>query len=153
MPKRMQSTTRNRVGPTYKVKAPKPFMASPELCEALKSIGTILSVSSGEILFRKGDATKGVFLVLSGRVALSAGDDPVRITRIAEKGSILGLPATVRNKPYSLTAETVTECQLCRVTPEPFRELLSQNPAFGMSVIAMLAEEVSVLRKLAVYKA
>jgi len=89
---------------------------------------------------------------LEGRVALSAGEDPTRIVRIAEKGSLLGLPATVSGKRYSLTAEVVAESRLALLTPARFRELLRDNPMLGPTVVQMLAEEVSAVRKLAVYK-
>jgi len=38
------------------------------------------------------------------------------------------------------------------LTPARFRELLRDNPMLGPTVVQMLAEEVSAVRKLAVYK-
>ena len=115
-------------------------------------MGEIETVPRGTMLFRKGDPLKGVFVVLQGRVALSAGDDPVRITRIAGKGSLLGLPATVRNRRYSLTAEAVTDTEVCLVPPERFREALATNPLLGLAVVAILSEEVAGLRRFVVHK-
>lgn len=129
-----------------------PFEATPEFCGELERIGTRQAFSSGSVLFRKGERPRGIFLVLEGRVALSSGDDPTRITRIAGAHSILGLPATVRDKPYSLTAEAVSEGIVCRVTPARFRKLLLGNPAIGSEVVAILAEEVIALRGLTVYR-
>jgi CRP-like cAMP-binding protein len=129
-----------------------PFEAPPELCEALEQIGKCLRVSSGIILFRQGQRNLGVYVVMSGRFALSAGDDPYRVTRIAQKGSLLGLPATIRHKPYSLTAEAVTDSVVCLVSPERFRNLLSENTTLGFVVLTMLADEVSNLRRLQVRK-
>jgi len=130
----------------------KAFECPGHLCDELIRIGEPGVAAPGTILFRQGKAAKGVFLLLDGRVAFSAGDDPVRITRIAEKGSLLGLPATVRNKPYSLTAEAVTHVRVCRVPATRFRKMLGENPQLGLFVIRMLAEEISVLRKLTVYR-
>ncbi len=72
--------------------------------------------------------------------------------RIAERGSLLGLPATVSGKRYSLTAEVVAQSRLALLSPGRFKELLHDNPALGLIVVQMLAEEVSAVRKLAVYK-
>ncbi len=130
-----------------------PFEAPGDVRDALLLIGEIISVTPGTILFEQGKLTNGVFLLLEGRVALSSGEDPVRVTRVAEKGSLLGLPATVCNKPYSLTAEAVTNIRACHVSVENFRNLLAKDTALGMTVVNMLAEEISVLRKLTVYKA
>lgn len=136
---------------SMRVKRVNPFLAPASLCEELKRIGTMESVRAGTALFRKGEETRGVFLVLKGRFALSAGEDPTRITRISERGSLLGLPATIRNKPYSLTAEAVTDANVCFIPALQFRSLLIERPSVGMVVVEMLAEEVAALRELAVY--
>ena len=129
-----------------------PFIAPFQVWKRLERQGAICEAKPGAFLFRRGEASKGVFVVLSGRVALSAGEDPTRIVRIAEKGSLLGLPATVSGRGYSLTAEVVTQSRLALLTPVRFRELLRANPALGLVVLQMLAKEVSAVRKLAVYK-
>ncbi len=134
-------------------KVRQPFEAPVSVREALLQIGELLTERPGTILFQQGTQTTGVFLLMEGRVALSSGEDPVRVTRVAEKGSLLGLPATIGNKPYSLTAEAVTPVTVCHVTVAKFRKLLSTDTALGMTVVSMLAEEISVLRKLTVYKA
>ncbi len=128
------------------------FTASGELCSALQKIGRRKEISGGSLLFREGEENQGVFLVLSGRFALSSGDDPTRVTRIAEKGSLLGLPATVRNKPYSLTAEATSDSEVCVISAKSFREMLSTDTLLGMTVVSILAEEVSILRRLTVHK-
>ena len=133
-------------------KVSKPFEIPDDIRTELIRIGTSRSVLPGTIIFRRGQEPGGVFLVLEGRVALSSGEDPVRITRVAERGSLLGLPATIRNKPYSLTAEAVTDLQLCHVPPSQFCQQLTTNASLGLTVVNMLAEEISILRKLAVYK-
>lgn len=144
-------TTRRPVAESQ-TKNSKPFQCPEHVCAELIKIGRSRSVLAGTVLFRKGQDSEGVFLVLEGRVALSSGEDPVRITRIAEKGSLLGLPATVRDKPYSLTAEAVTDLRVCHLRPSEFREQLGTNASLGLTVVTMLAEEISILRKLAVYR-
>lgn len=128
------------------------FEASRDVCAVLQTMGEVHSVHCGAMLFCKGDPPKGVFLVLKGRVALSAGDDPCRITRIAGKDSLLGLPSTVGNRRYSLSAEAVTETQVCHISPAQFRRSLAADPVLGFAVVRILSEEVSALRRLAVYK-
>lgn len=137
----------------FRSSAPKPFQVPKEVSAELVQVGTIKTAAPGTILFRQGQAPKGVFLVLEGRIALSSGEDPVRVTRVAEKGSLLGLPATVRNQPYSLTAESVSNVRVCHISTAKFRKMLSTNTELGLTVVNLLAEEISVLRRLAVYKA
>ena len=135
---------------------PKPtraFQAPPEVCEALQRIGKHLAIAPGTILFERGEQNRGLFVVAKGRFALSAGDDPVHVTRIAEKGSLLGLPATVRDAPYSLTAEAVTDCEIYVISPADFRALLTSNPTVGMAVLSILADEVFEMRRIFVFQA
>ncbi len=133
-------------------KSPSPFEVSSELLSELESMGTAKKIEAGQMLFRKGDSPKGVFVMLSGRVALSSGEDPVQITRIAERGSLLGLPATILDNPYSLSAEAVVESEICHIPPAKFRAFLSSNSRLGVEVVSILAEEISMLRHLAVYQ-
>ncbi len=133
-------------------KTPSPFEVSKALLAELEAIGTRKAVEAGTMLFRKGEPTRGVFVMLSGRVALSSGDDPVRITRVAERGSLLGLPATVLDNPYSLSAEAVVDSEVSVIPPARFRSFLSSNTRLGVEVVNILAEEIAVLRQLAVYQ-
>jgi CRP-like cAMP-binding protein len=123
------------------------FEAPAKICALLQSAGKRMSVPQRTILFRKGDLPKGVFLVLRGKVALSAGDDRSRLTRIGSKGSLLGLPSTVGNRRYTLTAETLTDAEVCLIQPEQFREMLASNPVLGMAIVNILSNEVSALRR------
>jgi hypothetical protein len=109
MPKKAQIEEITRIRYKRMPKAIPAFQAPPAVCEELQRIGKHQTVESGTTLFERGEQNRGLFVVTSGRFALSSGDDPVRVTRIAEKGSLLGLPATVRDAPYSLTAEAVTD--------------------------------------------
>lgn len=149
-----KTDVQGRRGSKNRLKGPpiRTFVASPELCFELQRIGERECARAGSLLFRKGDKNRGVFLVLSGRFALSSGEDPTRITRIAEKGSLLGLPATVRHKAYSLTAEATTEAEVCVISAKLFRKMLSTNTKLGMAVVSMLVDEVSILRRLSVHQ-
>ena len=135
---------------------PKPtraFQAPPQVCEELQRIGKHRFLVAGTILFKRGDQPHGLSVVASGRFALSAGDDPTQVTRIAEKGSLLGLPSTVRDAPYSLTAEAVTDCDIYVISPAELRDLLTSNPTVGMAVLAILADEVFEMRRIFVFQA
>lgn len=90
-------------------------------------------------------------MIEQGRVALSAGDDPTQVTRIAESGSLLGLPATLTGRSYSLTAEAVIDTHLIVIGVDEFRRLLREKPDVCYSITKMLAEEISAFRRAAVY--
>lgn len=128
------------------------FPLPPDLAADILRLGKRCKAERGTVLFREGQATKGVYLIMSGRVALSTAPDPVRVTRIAEKGSLLGLPATLRNLPYTLTAEVVTEAEFCQVKPSVIRKFLKSNPEQCYLLLRILTNEIAAVRRLAVYK-
>jgi len=59
------------------------------------------------VLFRRGEKAIGIFLVFSGKVSLDFGVDSP-LARTYGPGALVGLPATVTGRNYSMTA-TVTE--------------------------------------------
>jgi CRP-like cAMP-binding protein len=61
------------------------------------------------VLFRRGEAAFGMFLVLEGKVSLDFGVDGSNpLNRAYGPGALVGLPATLTGHNYSMTA-TVTE--------------------------------------------
>jgi len=150
IPLRMAHTMVQATAARKRLVSQKAFEASPKICTLLQSIGQIQAVPRSTTLFRKGDAPNGVFVILKGKVALSAGDHGCEITRIATAHSLLGLPSTVGNRSYTLTAETVTDVELCVVPGAKFRTAMASNPELGMAIVTILSDEVSALRRLVV---
>jgi CRP-like cAMP-binding protein len=112
----------------------------------LAHLGKAYRVQVGEIIFRKGQPSRGVFLVVSGRVVLSTDDAPIQITRIGQPGSLVGVPATINNRPYSLTAEAVEKTELMHIGIAEFKHLLKSNSTLCYSIVSMLSEEIRSLR-------
>jgi CRP/FNR family transcriptional regulator, cyclic AMP receptor protein len=81
---------------------------SPAALERLDAISSVASYPAGALLFVEGQEPRGVFVICSGRVKLTGGSARGKslIFRIADAGEIVGLPGTLSEKPYELTAET-----------------------------------------------
>ena len=126
---------------------PQPFQATPELRAALEGIATPQSVEPNTVLFRQGEAVKGVYIVFEGKVRLSLSGLDFLDSRVAEPGSILGLPAAMCNKPYSLTAETIEKARVGFVEHERMLDFLRSQPSLCYQVLEMLAEEVREMRR------
>ena len=112
----------------------------------LARLGRSYCAQVGEIIFRKGQPCRGVFLIVTGRVALSMDDAPIGITRIGETGSLVGVPATINNRPYSLTAEAVLKTELIHIEVAEFKNLLRTSSELCYAVVAMLSQEIRSLR-------
>ena len=123
--------------------------AHPDLQAGLEKIATTLARPKGTVLFRQGEAVRGVFLLQKGRVRLSllSASGEKLPYRTVGPGYILGLPATLCDKPYSLTAENLEDSQLAFVGRKDMMELLRKRCDLCLEVVKILSWEVGKLRK------
>jgi CRP/FNR family transcriptional regulator, cyclic AMP receptor protein len=94
----------------------------------------------GALLFVEGQPSRGVYVLCSGRVKLSAtsGDARVIITRIVRPGEVLGLCAALSGGPYEVTAETLEPCQVNFVKREEFLRFLAAHGGASLRVAQQL---------------
>ncbi len=126
---------------------PSPQVEDPafqqDLWDSLNAMGEPRSAAAGSVLFREGDPGKGLFLLHKGTVRLSIGKNDKSITyRIVNPPHILGLPATVQERPYSLTAEVLEDAELLFVDSGKALEYLRHNTAMCMRVLEVLSHEM-----------
>lgn len=124
------------------------FVADPELVAALETQATPVAVVPGHALFREGDAPAGVYLVKGGEVTLKTRHDGDVVLRLrAGAGSLLGVPAVVGAKPYSLTAEVERGAEVSMLSCEDFLHLMRTDPCLSFHVLRVLSEEVRFARE------
>ncbi len=121
------------------------FHAPEQLRRAIAAIGSRRIVHAGEELFRQGDPVRGVFLVNSGKVKLSL--ELQQGSLLAEAGSVLGLPAAVRDSTYSLNATVVDDSELTYVAHQDMRKLLNSDSELCFQVVQILSGELQRLRE------
>src|ERR1039457_6112260 len=112
---------------------------------AVPRLSTITSASSypkGATLFVEGQAARGVYIVCTGRVKLSTSsiDGRTLIVRLSEPGEVLGLPATVTETPYELTAEVVEPTQANFVSRQDFLGFLREYGEVAVRVAQQLGQ-------------
>ena len=114
----------------------------PTATQGLAAITSASSYPKGATLFVEGQVPRGVFILCSGRVKLSttSADGKTLIVRIADPGEVLGLPATVTEKPYELTEEVVEPTQANFITRQDFLNFLRQHGEVGLRVAQQLGE-------------
>src|SRR6185369_12872117 len=84
---------------------------------------------SDAVLFVEGQAPRGVFVVLRGRVKLSVSsrDGRTLILRIAEAGEVLGISACVSCQAYEATAETLEGSEIAFVKRSDVLRLMQSH--------------------------
>ena len=120
------------------------LLAPVELRKALAEIGKSEHFRSQSLLFHAGDKNAGVFLVCTGRVCLEVPGMP-QLTRAFSAGSLLGLPSTFSEKPYSLTAVSATDCDVLHVSKKKFLDLMKARPDVCRQATDILSREVAFI--------
>jgi CRP-like cAMP-binding protein len=125
-----------------------PLQASADLQQELRKISIPLRLTKSSLLFEQGERPKGVYLVESGSIALLL--KLVRGRTVYErdvgKGSVLGLPATVNDTAYSLTAKALCEVDLAFVPRENLIEAMNKNISLAVEILKVLSQEVQAMR-------
>ena len=123
------------------------FEAGPELLRDLERRARPIDLEENRILFRQGEAARGVYLVRKGmaRLTRQSGNEFLLVVE-AGPGSLLGVPAVIGSKPYSLTAEAMEGAELSLLPAEYFVYLMHTEPMLSFRVLKVLAEEVRFAR-------
>jgi CRP-like cAMP-binding protein len=118
--------------------------APVRLSTALVEIGKREHFPSKSALFHAGDRNVGVYLVCSGEVCLEVPAVP-QLTRVFSSGSLLGLPSTFSEKPYSLNAVSATDCEIIHVSQQKFLDLMKAQPDLCREATEILTSEIAFI--------
>jgi len=94
------------------------------------------------VLFRRGENAFGLFIVLCGAVKLDLGVES-KFTRTYGPGALLGLPATLTRRPYSMTATVTQDSELSFWTPEALDSLLRERPELCHPLLVLLGQRMA----------
>ena len=93
------------------------------------------------MLFIEGQQPRGVFVFCTGKAKLytSSREGKTVILNLAEAGDVLGLNATISNKPYELTAEMMEPGQANFITRDALLQFLRENGEIALRVAEQLS--------------
>lgn len=115
-----------------------------ELTAVLERFSEKIRKRRQAVLFHRGEAAFGMFLVLEGSVSLDFGVDgtsPLNGTYGA--GALVGLPATLTGRNYSMTATVTDDAELGFISREGLRTLLRERPELGQHLLAVLSARLA----------
>ena len=108
----------------------------------LDAISSAATYPKGAILFVEGQEPRGVFILCTGRVKLygAAANGKSVIFRIADAGEIIGLPGTLSERPYEVTAEVLEPTQANFIRRDAFLGFLRDHGDAALKVAEMLSQ-------------
>ena len=101
----------------------------------------------GKVLFAEGEPARGVFILRTGRAALSisSSEGRVVILRIAQAGDVLGLNSVLRNAPYNTTVKTVEPCRTEFIPRKELVDLMERSQPTAHAIAQLLSRELAEL--------
>jgi CRP-like cAMP-binding protein len=135
--------------------APEVFLAGVPLFKALDAATlarlaaatTRRTLKRGEVLFRKGDAATGMYVVVYGEIKLMSVT-PVRgsrLTGVVGPGQSFGEPVMFLDRPALVDAQAACDALLLHLPKQAVFDEIERNPKFALRVIAGLSQRVESL--------
>ena len=129
---------------TCKLRATRSFCdLPPAALQVFEGIKYATAYPRGAVLFVQGQLPRGIFVLCKGSVklALDSPSGSTAIVKLAEPGEVLGLSATISDKPYEMTAETIDPCQVNFVKRDDFLRFLKDDVEACFKVAEQLSEK------------
>jgi CRP/FNR family cyclic AMP-dependent transcriptional regulator len=115
---------------------------SPPALQKLNEIKSTAIYPKSALLFIEGQQPRGVFVLCGGRVKLStsSSEGKTLITKISEEGDVLGLNATISNRPYEVTAEMIEPGQANFIPRDALLQFLREHGEVAVRVAEQLSQ-------------
>jgi len=96
----------------------------------------------GEVIFREGAYSRGLFCVNRGKVKLvrTGPSGKEQIVRFATDGDILGYNAMLSKQTLSASAVVLEDASICFVPASQFFSLIKENPSFSLKLLELTSK-------------
>jgi CRP/FNR family transcriptional regulator len=101
----------------------------------------------GKVLFSEGESARGVYILRTGRVAVSISSSEGRVVtlRMAHAGDVLGLNSVLRSSTHDATVKALEPCRTDFVPRTELLELMRTSPAGAHAILKLLSHELDEL--------
>jgi CRP-like cAMP-binding protein len=101
-------------------------------------------LSKGTVLFREGDPGKEMYVLQSGKVAISKRvRDVEKVLATLGPGEFFGEMAIISNKPRNATATVSENARLLIIDPKTFEGMIRSNGEISVRMIKKLADRLA----------
>jgi CRP-like cAMP-binding protein len=101
-------------------------------------------IPAGTVLFREGDPGKEMYVLQTGRVAISKKvRDVEKVLAVLGPGEFFGEMAIISNKPRNASATVEEDSRLLVIDPRTFEAMIRGNAEIAVRMIKKLADRLS----------
>lgn len=113
----------------------------------LMSVGEIIAVPKGELVFHRGEPSGRLFLILSGNVKLSipAERGQEKVLEFLSPGDAFGESALLPNHQAIADAQAIQACELLAFNANDVMAAISKVPSFAQQLLTNLSRRVESL--------
>ncbi|MBB1092398.1 FAD-dependent oxidoreductase [Rhodopseudomonas palustris] len=122
---------------------------TPAEIERIRRFGEVRRFADGDMLFETGKAGPGMFVVLSGHVAVTQRDGLGRVTPVVDQGpgQFLGEISQLSGRVALVDGRAEGEVECLQILPERLRALLVAEADLGERIMrAMILRRVNLLQ-------
>lgn len=96
----------------------------------------------GEVIFKEGSYSRGLFCVNSGKIKMSkmGPSGKEQIVRFAKSGDIMGYNSMLSKKPLSSSAVALEDTSICFIPSADFFQLIKEEPDFSLKLLELTAK-------------
>ncbi|MBI2206069.1 MAG: cyclic nucleotide-binding domain-containing protein [Candidatus Rokubacteria bacterium] len=112
--------------------------------QAMELISATVPVSlpAGDLVFREGEKSNGLFILLRGSADVSkqAGDGTAKVLVTLKGPTVVGEMGLITDHPRSATVRAVSDCELHLLTKTQFARMLEAERLAAYKLIAAIAD-------------
>jgi CRP-like cAMP-binding protein len=113
----------------------------------LEQQSKIISLPRKSALYTEGEAPKGVYVLLKGKIKFSQlnFDGSVQILYIFSAGEMFGHRSLLSDEKHSVSAVALEDCEILCIDKDHFLEVLRSSPRLSNLLLKSICHEVTVL--------
>lgn len=120
---------------------------SAAVVDRLTYTAFVQNLPAGAVLFQQGDTPEFLYILLSGRVALTGrsaeGDEAV--IEFFRRGDVFIAPAVILGMPYLMSSRVLSDARVLMIPAEHFRDVLAREPALNAALVRELSRHWRLL--------
>lgn len=103
----------------------------------------------GKVVFAEGEHARGVYVLRTGRaaVSISSGEGRIVMLHLAQAGDVLGLNSVLQNGAYDTTVKTLEPCRADFISRGELLELMQRSETCRQAIVEILSRELSDLTR------
>lgn len=109
-----------------------------------------VSYDKGNMIFTEGNNGDTLYFIYEGKIKLYkyTKDGKEQILHILSNGDFFGELNLLKNSAYNFNAKTITDCKVCTLTNEQFKNIIIERPEISIKVLEVIAERLSNMEEL-----